>query len=86
MGTDKEQLPEFIQIESSDEDALILEGEFVSNVLTLNGFQNDNNFELIGNFSKSEDDQYQLNGDFTIEMESVYNLKGDWTATKKESD
>lgn len=82
MGTGRKQLPGFVQLDSSDEDALILEGEFASNVLTLRGNQEEVIIELTGNFSQPEDDQYKLDGEMNIELPSAFYIRSDWTVTK----
>jgi hypothetical protein len=82
MGTGRKQLPGFVQLDSDDDDAVILQGEFASNVLTLRGNQEEVIIELTGNFSKPEDDQYKLDGDMNIELPSAFYIRSDWTATK----
>jgi len=82
MGTGRKQLPGFVQLDS-DDDALMLEGEFASNVLTLRGNQEEVIIELTGNFSKPEDDQYKLDGEMNIELPSVFYIRSDWTVTKE---
>jgi hypothetical protein len=82
MGTGRKQLPGFVQLDFSDEDAIILEGEFASNVLTLRGNQEEVIIELTGNFSQPEDDQYKLDGEMIIELPSAFYIRSDWTVTK----
>jgi hypothetical protein len=82
MGIERKQLPGFVQLDSADDDAVMLEGEFASNVLTLRGNQGEVIIELTGNFSQPEDDQYKLDGEMNIELPSVFYIRSDWTATK----
>jgi len=82
MGTERKQVPGFVQLDSADDNAVILEGEFASNVLTLRGNQEGVIVELTGNFTQPEDDQYKLDGEMTIDYASAFNITSDWTVTK----